>query len=88
MIDAFTPAADFSALATNEAVQVDKVLHQVFVKVDEDGTEAAAATAVIGKATAAPLEPVVVEINRPFFYFIRDIPTNTLLFVGREVDPS
>ena len=55
MTDAFTPAADFSALATNEAVQIDKVLHQAFVKVDEDGTEAAAATAVIGKATTAPI---------------------------------
>jgi serpin B len=79
--------ADFSKMSVTEQLYVGDVLHQAFVSVDEKGTEAAAATAVVMKAGAAPGDPAVVDANRPFLFFVRDIPTNTVLFVGRVVDP-
>jgi len=89
MTDAFdVNAADFSKMSTQQQLYVGDVLHQAFVSVDEKGTEAAAATAVIMKLGAAPGDPVTIDANRPFFFFVRDIPTNTVLFVGRVVDPS
>jgi len=56
--------------------------------VDEAGTEAAAATAVIMVESAAPASPVAVTVDRPFVFLIRDIETDAVLFVGRVVDPS
>ncbi len=89
MKDAFdVNAADFSKMSTQQQLYVGDVLHQAFVSVDEKGTEAAAATAVIMKAGAMPSDPVSLDANRPFFFFVRDVPTNTILFVGRVVDPS
>jgi len=89
MADAFDAAkADFSAMSS-EHLWVGDVLHQAFVKVDESGTEAAAATAVTMLGGAAPPPDVVhFDANRPFLFFIRDIPTNTVLFVGRVLDPA
>jgi len=88
MVDAFDGAkADFSAMST-EHLWVGDVLHQAFVNVDESGTEAAAATAVTMLGSAAPTDVVHFDANRPFLFFIRDIPTNTVLFVGRVLDPS
>ncbi len=87
MVDAFDASkADFSAMVSNQAVYVSHVVHQAYVRVDESGTEAAAATATsISFATSAPPS---LTIDRPFFFFIRDIPTNMLLFVGRVMDPT
>lgn len=87
MIDAFSNTADFSKMA-NQPLYVGDVLHQAFVDVDESGTEAAAATAVVMKLGAIAQQPIAVDVNRPFVFFIRDIPTNTILFVGRVVDPG
>jgi len=88
MVDAFDPGkADFSRIAP-EPLYIGDVVHQAFVSVDEAGTEAAAATAVVMAGAAVPEKQVSVDANRPFFFFIRDIPTNTLLFVGRVVDPT
>ncbi|MBE9482927.1 MAG: hypothetical protein IMY88_04520 [Chloroflexi bacterium] len=56
--------------------------------VDEAGTEAAAATAVIMELTAMPGEPVEVTIDRPFIFLIRDIESGTILFIGRVVNPG
>lgn len=90
MADAFTPSANFSGMTTTEKLQISDVLHQAFIKVDETGTEAAAATAVIDRTAGAEviLTTETVAIDHPFFYAIRDIPTNTVLFVGREMDPK
>ena len=55
---------------------------------DEAGTEAAVATAVIVKLTAAPGEPVEVTLDHPFIFLIRDIKTGTILFVGRVLNPA
>jgi serpin B len=57
--------------------------------VDESGTEAAAATAVVFRATSAgPGDPVTMTVDRPFLFALRDLPTGAILFLGRVVDPS
>lgn len=89
MTDAFDPsAADFTKMIPAGGVYLSHVIHQAFVDVDEGGTVAAAATAVIGTATAAFSNPFSVTLDRPFFFFIRDLATHTVLFVGRENDPT
>jgi serpin B len=88
MPDAFSGNADFSGMTGNHDLTISDVVHKAFVSVDESGTEAAAATAVIMKLTAMPAEPLTVTIDRPFIFAIRDIQTGSLLFVGRVVDPS
>jgi len=69
-------------------LMIGDVLHKAFVSVDEAGTEAAAATAVVMELTAAPGEPEVVALDSPFVFFIRDIATGSVLFVGRVMNPS
>ncbi len=90
MADAFSPdAADFSGMDGQKgSLYIGEVIHKSFVKVDEAGTEAAAATAVIMEATSAMIEVTELTIDRPFIYVIRDEPTNTILFVGRVLDPA
>jgi serpin B len=88
MASAFTPEADFSAITGARDLWIDDVLHQAFVKVDESGTEAAAATAVPLTLAAAPGDTVVLDVDRPFLYLIRDRPTGAVLFLGRVMDPS
>jgi serpin B len=85
---AFTPDADFSGMNGQRDLFVHDVLHKAFVSVDEAGTEAAAATAVIVGITSIPAEPIQVKIDRPFIFLIRDIETGTILFIGRVVNPS
>jgi serpin B len=87
MEDAFNPdAADFSGIDGARDLYVSNVLHKAFVSVDEIGTEAAAATAVVVDVTAIPGETVTLTIDRPFLFVIRDIPTDTILFIGRVVE--
>ncbi len=89
MRDAFAPdAADFSGIDGARDLSISEVLHKAFVAVDEDGTEAAAATAVIIRVTAAPAEPVTLTVDRPFIFLIRDQPTGAILFVGRVLNPA
>jgi len=85
---AFSASADFSGMTGNPDLSIGEVLHKAFVSVDEAGTEAAAATAVIMELTAMPGEPVEVTIDRPFIFLIRDIESGTILFVGRVVNPG
>jgi serpin B len=88
MTDAFDPAlADFSGMDGTHLLYVGDALHKAFIAVDEKGTEAAAATVVLMMAGAMMPEGVVLTIDRPFFYVIRDVPTGTVLFMGRVVDP-
>jgi serpin B len=90
MTDAFDPdRADFSGMDGNRDLYISSVQHKAFVAVDEKGTEAAAATAVIMGVTSAPAgEPITLTIDRPFIYLIRDGQTGSILFLGRVVDPS
>jgi serpin B len=64
------------------------VIHKAYVSVDEAGTEAAAASAVIVGVTAMPSNTVTLSVDRPFVFLIRDISTGTILFVGRVINPA
>ena len=77
--------ADFSGMTGICELFIDEVVHKAFVSVDEAGTEAAAATAVVMGIASLPPS---VTIDRPFVFLIRDIETGAILFVGRVVDPS
>jgi len=89
MISAFDPRkADFSGMTGDRSLYIADVLHKAFVSVDEAGTEAAAATAVVMKLTAAPDQPTQLTIDRPFIFLIRDVGTGTVLFMGRVLNPG
>lgn len=89
MPTAFSDQADFSGMTGQRDLFLGDVIHKAFVSVDEEGTEAAAATAVIMEAMAAmPERPVEVTVDHPFIFLIRDIQTDSILFLGRVTDPS
>jgi serpin B len=87
MPTAFGPDADFSGMTKVDELFISAVLHQVFVAVDEDGTEAAAATAVAMRGTGLPETPVPMVVDRPFLFVIHDVLHGTPLFLGRVADP-
>ncbi|WP_436346699.1 serpin family protein [Natronorubrum sp. FCH18a] len=86
----FTGDADFGGMTDGDTndLYIAEIIHQSFLEVDEEGTEAAAATAVVINETAAPepSERVEMTVDRPFLFYIRDRPTETPLFVGRVVN--
>jgi serpin B len=94
MTNAFDPMrADFAGMAQGtppEPLYIALVLHKAFISLDENGTEAAAATVVeMAAGSAAPEEaPPEVRIDRPFIFAIRDAQTGTVLFLGRVLNPS
>ena len=91
MPTAFSSAADFSGMTGGRDLFISDVIHRAFVSVDEEGTEAAAATVAVIPTTAAPIEeeePLELTIDRPFVFLIRDIQTGTVLFVGRVLNPE
>jgi serpin B len=89
MKEAFTDAADFSGMDGRPAnLFISDVVHKSFIAIDETGTEAAAATAVIMASNAAPAKTYTVKLDRPFLFLIRDIKTGAILFVGRVVEPK
>jgi len=90
MVDAFTSAADFSGMDGSKKLSIQHVIHKAFVDVNEEGTEAAAATAVAVGVTSAIIEPeppVVLKIDHPFLFAICERQTGSVLFIGRVVDP-
>lgn len=88
MRDAFTPGkADFSGMDGERSLYISSVIHKAFIKLDEQGTEAAAATAVAMRTLAMPAEPVELKIDRPFLFVIQDKPTGEILFMGRVTNP-
>lgn len=91
MKSAFNPErADFSGIASEEQVSISAVVHQSFVAVDEKGTEAAAATAVMMRATSAMIvdPPAEFRADRPFLFLLRDLRSGAILFLGRVADPT
>lgn len=92
MKQAFSDAADFSGITKAEPLQIAKVIHQAFVKVEEEGTEAAAATAITMRPAAAPMRPTKAPkafiADHPFFYFILDDATGGILFAGVVAKPA
>jgi serpin B len=85
---AFTMDADLSGMNGNHDLFIQDVVHKAFVAVDESGTEAAAATAVVVQLKLAPMESVTMTIDRPFVFFIRDIQTGSIIFIGRVLNPE
>ena len=84
---AFTNNADFSNISDLDLL-ITSVLHQAFIETNEEGTEAAAATVVIiGLTSAGPTAPVILNIDHPFIYIIRETTTNSILFIGKVADP-
>jgi serine protease inhibitor len=90
MAQAFSPSADFSDLTeSRRKAYISSVLHKAFVRVDEEGTEAAAATAVTITALAVHIAPSPIQmiVDRPFLMVIRDDTTREILFLGAIYDP-
>ena len=89
MEDAFGAGADFSGMTGSRDLHISDVIHKAFVGVDEAGTEAAAATAVIMVESAMEVvEPVEMKVDRPFIFLISDDDTGTILFAGRVLNPE
>jgi serpin B len=78
--------ADFSAMGA--AVFISDAFHDATISIDEEGTVAAAATAFVGVPTSEPIDPPIpVAFDHPFVFFVRDIETNALLFLGHYANP-
>jgi serine protease inhibitor len=87
MPSAFGGKADFSGMDGTKNLFIEEVIHQAFVKVDEEGTEAAGATAVImGEKAALPRK--IFKADHPFIFIIQEKSTGNILFLGRVVDPT
>ncbi len=92
MPQAFTPAADFSGMTGKPEFSISAAIHKAFIDVNEQGTEAAAATSTVMVATAMlrPAQeppPIVFRADHPFLFMIRDTKTGGILFMGRIEDP-
>lgn len=85
MTDAFSGRVDFSGMTGRKALSISAVIHKAFVDVNEEGTEAAAATAVVMKRGGPP--GPVFRADHPFILLIRDNRSGNILFVGRLVNP-
>jgi serpin B len=88
---AFTGKADFSGMTSRSPLQISDVIHKAFIDVNEDGTEAAAATAVIVKAASAAVQELPLRdfrADRPFVFVIQDARTGSTLFAGRVANPT
>jgi serpin B len=88
---AFSPgSADFSGMTGKRDLCISDVIHQAFIHVDEKGTEAAAATAVVMKSTTAlpPADPKVFNADHPFIFCIKDNDTGSIWFMGKVMNPA
>ncbi|HQU57800.1 MAG TPA: serpin family protein [Saprospiraceae bacterium] len=83
---AFGPGADFTNIA-DAGLMIDEVLHKSFIEVNEEGTEAAAVTAVVIVETSVPLIPAF-KADHPFVFIIRENQTNSVLFIGKMMNPN
>jgi serpin B len=90
MPDAFQEGvADFSGMESSRDLRISAVIHKAFVEVNEEGTEAAAATAVVMKGRGISFAPTpTFRADHPFIFLIRDNRSGSILFLGRMVDPT
>merc|ERR1712196_551155 len=81
---------NFDSISDSNNIAVSDVIHQSFIKVDEEGTEAAAATAIVMLKMAMMPDPnfKTITIDRPFAFWIVERNTKTVLFAGKVIDPS
>ncbi len=86
---AFSDRADFSVMTDEDDLKIDRVIHQAFIEVDEKGTEAAAATAVtIIRKVSMPDDQIFFKADRPFNFIIKENKSNTIVFMGRVMNPA
>ena len=89
---AFERDADFSGMSSERDLWISAVIHKAFIEVNEEGTEAAAATAVVMTGALArrpdPTPPIVFRADHPFIFLIRDNRSGSILFMGRVTDPT
>lgn len=88
MPSAFTPAADFSGMDGTKNLSIQSVIHQAFIDVNEEGTEATASTGVVFGVTSMPPPVPVFRADHPFIFMIQERGTGNILFLGRVVNPS
>jgi len=85
---AFGKKADFSKMTGDQSLFISKIVHKAYIEINEDGTEAAAATAVVMDRKSASNEPPkAFRADHPFIFMIKENTTNTILFVGHFVQP-
>jgi len=87
MPTAFTPSANFTGITEVEMLFIDNVIHQAFIEVNEEGTEAAAATGVLMPRSSAAPPREVFRADHPFIFVIQDRVTGVILFMGRLMNP-
>lgn len=85
---AFTGAADFSGITGGRDLHIDKVIHKAYIEVNEEGTEAAAATAVVMTKSLRINKEVIFKADHPFIFFIRNKTPESVLFSGRFINPG
>jgi serpin B len=93
MPQAFSATADFSGMTGKPDFAISAAIHKAYIDVNEQGTEAAAATAIIMVATAMQRPepeppPIVFDADHPFLFLIRDTSSGAILFLGRVADPT
>jgi serpin B len=88
MVEAFTDFANFSKMDEANFVKIGEIYHKAFVEVNEEGTEAAGATAVVVIEKTSIELPPVFNANHPFAFYIQDNKTGEILFLGKIIDPT
>ncbi len=90
MPQAFSGTADFSGMTGKPLFQISRAVHKAYVDVNETGTEAAAATAMmmVGASQAEEQQIIVFDADHPFLFLIRDTTTGSILFLGRLANPT
>lgn len=88
MKEAFTRTANFFNMEPRKELFISDVVHKAFVEVDEKGTEAAAATAVVMELASMPMNVQVFKADHPFIFIIRERTTDSVLFMGRLANPT
>ncbi|MEW5822112.1 MAG: serpin family protein [Cyanobacteriota bacterium] len=85
---AFSEQADFSGIDPKKDIYIFDVIHKAFVEVNEEGTEAAAATAVVMQARSISMPPPIFKADHPFMFIIKHNKTGSILFIGRMFNPE
>ena len=88
MKQAFSSTSDFSGMDGTHDLYIQAAIHKAFVEVNEEGTEAAAATGIVVGARAIPKPPMNFRADHPFLFLIREVRTGSILFLGRVADPA
>ena len=85
---AFMKIADFSGISKEKQFFIDEIAHKAFVEVNEEGTEAAAATVVEMRIISMPPPPEIFKADHPFIFLIQERTTGYILFMGKVADPE